>query len=485
MFRVDYDDINWSVYRLRLATYKNGSDYTYKSAVNIFQTDHIYSYHNQTLNFSFDQTIDLLEGESLSLQFTQIMDGRNGHRAHMKIDAREIECDLTIEEDSYTEETSSKVILAHELGERLTEIVTNKDNVFYSEVLGRTDIGYSSDGEAAFTGHLHGHWVRGFDKYPINEGNKYKGFTTSFKDYIENLSVIWNIGLGIEKIGFRERLRIEKLQYFYNNNVTIKLPNQVKKLKRSVAKEFYYSGLEFGYTKGGEYEEAMGLDEYNAKSTFTTVINRIKKLYRKISKYRTDPYGMEFARRKPKSEFPTEDTRYDKDIFVVDLKRWYGNNYKQRKWQDDFSQEPTGTFSPETATNLRFTPFNILLRHGWVVASGLTKYLMDYVRYGSSTANSNLTTKLTGGNTYAENGNIINSELARPRFVPEWIEFEHIVDFEIIQQVEGVSTILGNKIPNFYGLVQFINEDNAIEKGYLFSLKPNGNGKWKLLKSNR
>lgn len=482
--RLQYDDINWSVYRLRLATYQNGADYNYKEAIDLFQTSSIYYYHNQTLNFSFNDTIDILEGESLSLQFTQLMDGRNGHRAHLEIDCRNIICDLTIEEDSFFEQSNSKIILAHELGERLTQIITGRNDAFYSDVLGRTDIGYATDGEAALTGFAHGHWVRGFDRLPENEENKYKKFTTSFEDYLESLAVTWNLGLGIEKTGFKERIRIEKLTYFYNNNVTVTLPNQVKNVKRSVAKEFFYSGLEFGYTKGGEYEEAMGLDEYNAQSTFTTVINRIKKIYRQISKYRADSYGLEFARRQPKSEFPTEDTRYDKDIFILDLKRWY-TVFKQRKWQDDFAQTPTGTFSPETATNLRFSPFNILLRHSWVIASGLTKYVADYVRYGSSAANSNLSTKLIGSNEYAENGNIINSELQRPRFVNEWIEFEHIVNFEIIEQIEGFTTVSGQKTPNFYGLVQFTNEDNETEKGYLFSLKPNGSGKWKLLKANR
>ena len=40
--------------------------------------------------------------------------------------------------------------------------------------------------------------------------------------------------------------------------------------------EYYYSSLEFGSEKGGTYEEAMGLDEPNGKSNFTTVINRLK-----------------------------------------------------------------------------------------------------------------------------------------------------------------------------------------------------------------
>ncbi|WP_438423264.1 hypothetical protein [Aquimarina macrocephali] len=482
---LNYDDINWSMYRLRLATYNNGSDFAYKNTINLFETRDINTLNNKTLNFSFDQTINLLEGESLSLQFTQLMDGRNGHSAHFETDMQNIVCDMVIEEDSDFVQTTSKTILAHELGDRLLTIATGKKNSFYSDALGRTDIGYNTDGIASLTGFTHGFWIRGFDKLPESDKNKYKGFTTSFKDYMESLTAVWNMGLGIERIGFKERARVEKKEYFYNNNVTIKLPNQVKKVKRSVAKEYYYSGLEFGYVKGGEYEEAMGLDEYNATSTFTTSITRLKKIFRMVSVYRSDPYGIEFTRRKPKSEFPTEDNRSDKDIFMLDLKRWQGNTFRQRKWEDDFEKKPTGIFSPETATNLRFSPFNVMLRHGWVIASGLTKYINDYVRYGSSTANSGLKTKLRGGNEYAENKNIKNSQLPRPRYLPEWIEFEHIVDFEVMQQIEGTTNILGKTIPNVNGLVEFVNEDNEIEKGFLFNVKPNGSGKWKLLKANR
>ena len=170
-------------------------------------------------------------------------------------------------------------------------------------------------------------------------------------------------------------------------------------------------------------------------------------------------------------------------FFLLDLKPGE-NQLEQRKWRDDLEKPPTGIFSPETATNLRFSPFNMLLRHGWVIASSLTKFATEKIRYGSSTANSQMKTKLTGGNEYADNGDIINSELTRARFVPEWIEFEHECSFDIMQMVQGTTKINGKVIQNFYGTIQFINEKNQIEKGFLFNLKPN-EGKWKLLKSNR
>jgi hypothetical protein len=169
----------------------------------------------------------------------------------------------------------------------------------------------------------------------------------------------------------------------------------------------------------------------------------------------------------------------------MDLKRGASGIFEQRKWQDDMEMQPTGVFNPDSATNLRFSPVNCLLRHSWWFGGGFKKYITDYVRYGSSTANSQLKTKLIGKNEYSENGNIINSELATARFFPEWIEFEAKCSFDVLKQVEGTTIIAGKEIKNFYGLVEFINEDNEKEKGFLFNLKPNGKGQWKLLKSNR
>lgn len=495
--RITYDDINFYNFKVYLTIYKDGNSYNVKENFELLHFGKSTHGNGSTKSYSinYDDTINLLQGESLALQFHHSMDGENGHSAHFNSRCFNIVCPMTIEENSFFEPSNTKIVMAYELAERLILINTNRSDAFRSDALGRTDIGYSADGvnTGAMTGFAHGHWIRQFDRLPLPSPetsttpevvNKYKAFTTSFKDFMENFTVTWNLGMGIEKVGFKEIVRIEKLEHFYNNNVTIRLPFQVKKVKRSEAKKQYYSSIEVGFAKGGEYEEAMGLDEYNAQSTFTTAINSLKQVYKIISKYRFDSYGIEFARRKPKTNNNTEDTSYDSNIFGFDLKR-FTTTFKIRKWNDDFTQQPTGVFSPETAFNLRMSPLNILLRHGWKIQAGLTKYLTKYIRYSSSTANSALTTQLFGGYEYVENGNVINSELERARFVPEWIEFEHVVNFDLIKQIEGTTMIAGKKIYNFYGLVEFINENNKIEKGYLFSLKPNGNGKWKLLKANR
>jgi hypothetical protein len=416
----EFDDIDSFKYYVRMAHYQNGTDYNLKENDFLFTKENYNELHNKTFSIAYDKVVSLEIGDSLSLCIDQNYDGEwsvvNPRVSHLRIETKDIVCtNFTIDEDSFYEKTTTKAVLAHELINQLVTINTNKENAFYSDFLGRTDLGYSIDGKGSLTGITHGFWVRGFDKLPIpTEGppkieNLFKPLTTSFKDAVQSLDAVWNVGIGIEKVGFRERVRLEELSYFYNNNVTIRLPFQVKNVKRSVATNYYYSSLEFGSEKGGDYEEACGLDEYNVKATFTTVISRLKETYSKIAKYRFDSYGMEFARRKPKLLNDTEDSKYDSDNFLLDLKRGINSVFAQRKWQDDFEKEPTGVFNPETATNLRFSPMNCLLRHSWWFGGGFKKYVTDYVRYGSAVSNSQLKTKLIGKNEYAENGNIILS----------------------------------------------------------------------------
>jgi hypothetical protein len=505
LFDTNQRYVDWAVYSINITKYKSGIiDYNSPVRIEMFSLntkDEIAGAHQKKYAANYAGIIELKLGDSLAIEsrlrydLKNVISGQNDAKIYCNL--KEITGSITIEEDSFNEKSTTKAVLAHELMDKLVTIGTNKEKAFYSDFIGRTDLGYSIDGTGSLTGITHGLWVRGFDKLPIpteipKVENLFKPVTTSFKDAVQSLDAIWNVGIGIETIGNKERVRLEERSFFFNNNVTIRLPNQVKNVKRSCATEYYYSSLEFGSNKGGTYDEAMGLDEPNGKSNFTTVINRLKGTYSKLATYRWDSYGMEFARRKQKSLNDTVDTPYDNDIFLMDLFKNPVGGFEQRLWfnkydraKDDFEKEPTGIFSPETATNLRFSPVNCLLRHSWWFGGGFKKYMTDYVRYGSSSANSQLKTKLIGKNEYSENGNIINSELETARFFPEWIEFEHVVNFNIVQMVEGKTVIQGKEIMNFYGLVEFINENNEKEKGFLFNLKPNGKGQWKLLKSNR
>ncbi len=505
-FFQQYENVQWCRYKVCLTVYQNGFDFDLKNRTVLHELrsenppetngtselvlpsdyDAPYPQFTRQISTSYqNQNFTLLAGESAAVEVFLKSDMYTDNNAGVRCFARNIVASCSLKEDSFDEATSTKVVLSHEMGERLVEIMTDKEDAFYSKIFGRTDIGYDQDGEGSLTGIAHGFWIRQFDEFPLSDGNKYKRLTTTWKDYVQSMETIHRIGVGIENFGFKERVRVEDLSYFYNNNVLIRLPNQIKNVKRETATEFFYSNIVIGYEKGGEYEEAMGLDEYNALSTFTTVIEAVVNEFRRVSKYRADVYGPEFARRKSIFKNPTEDTRYDLDNFIFDMKRDF-DNFKQRVWQDDFESEPEGVFSPSTATNLRWTPFNLMrYKHNCNIASALIAYPIDYIKHGSSTANTKLKTKFSGQPQYQESDDIVNTELGKARFDPEWVNFEHEIDFDLNQQIEGVTVILGEEIRNVYGLVEYTNEDNILERGFLFNLKPNGAGQWKILKSNR
>ncbi len=256
----------------------------------------------------------------------------------------------------------------------------------------------------------------------------------------------------------------------------------VNKLNRKVYEEYYFNSVSVGYEKGaGDYEEVYGLDECNGKLEFITCITKLQKKYEVLSKYRADSYGFEFARRKPYTTNPNEDTKYDEDIFFLHVRR-AGSVFALRRWDDDFEELPTGIYSPETAFNLEITPKRNLVRHGWIIRAGLVKYPDAYLRFISSNCNSQLSTKKVDADYVVENEAILNSDLGRPRFLPEEITFEAPIDYEMRLQIEGFTQVGGELVSNLYGMIK-IQTQNGYEYVYAQSIKQSKEGQWTALKA--
>lgn len=463
-------------FSLYLMTFKDGAAYTYHSKESIF---HYAGGAYGTWAFQLHKKIPIKTGQSLGL----LISFENTGGVHFD------KLKLNLTEETYYIATKSKFVMPFEALERIINVITDKANALKSKQLGRTDskTKYKEDGFCSLVGLTNGFWVREFNTEKL---------TTSFDDFMKSFGAVWQLGYGIEKIGNDESVRVEHVSYFYQDTVTIKIDAKANNIVRRCAKKYFYSALSMGYSKPSGavlYEEVLGLDEYNIKNDYTTAITRIENKMLNISEYRADSYGTEFARRKPKSKFPEEDTRYDLDMMMQDLKRGTGPLFDQRLWGDDFvipepfNRDTTGVFSPSTATNLRMSPMNILLRTGYWIKGGFMKNLTEYVRYSNSNGNSKLRTQLLapGSQLRPENGNVLNADLHKALFNPEIITFEYPVDTMLMKEITGTVEINGDTIMNYYGLVRFINEYDQFEYGYLLSVEPNGDGKWELLSSTR
>lgn len=507
LFRIiDHDSPTENkISRIDLLIYKDVADNTapiptaFKERTTLLNIDTPKSQDGNRFSYSGTEVVILDKNDGIGLVlYGQARMGWGGiTNGRWDFETQETNATIEIKEDSFFDKSQAKFLLPFELGERLTQIIVDdvadpalsqtRSNVFKSDFLGRTDLGHEQDGEGALTGITTGILIRGFDETDFDTGErKDQRFKTSLADFLDSFSALWNTGWSIETDGPNQYLRFEEMKHFYQNIITIRLPNKISNVKRTVSKNHIYSEIEVGNKRDVEPEEVMGLDEPNKKSKFSTIITRLKNKLELLHAYSTSMYNKEFARRKQKSSFPNEDTKYDSLKFFLDLKRGPTSVFEQRKWQDDFSTSPTGIFDPDSGTEYRFSPANTLLRSSWIIRAGLEKYLNKKTNYISSQGNSAMATQLIGSSEIREDGDFVNNTFEIPRFLPEIIEFEHEVTYKELAQVDGKTTKSnGEIIENFYGLIEFNNEKNQKEYGYLLNLKPNGKGKWKILKANQ
>lgn len=474
-FRCGKGGMDTTKYEVKLYHYNNtGSDYNYQQ--NYLLVDVDYQSKSLWVEGTVQQDVVLNPGDSLRLGLLTTAGSGTITSAYINLELETWK--INVWEDSTRDDSQTEGIFVHEAYDRLMQILTGRDDAFESYFYGRTDIGYPSTETYARTAIALGFWIRRF----VDEKME-----LSLKDLLDATHAVHNTGYTIETVDGVEKLVVESMEYFFQNIVTIKL-GEVYDHKVANSKEHVYSQLKFGYknpnadNNNSLYDEAMGLDEYNTQIERITGLKKTEEEYTKISPIRADKYGAEFARRKPKINYPEEDTKYDKEKFFLDLKVGLGDAYVERTWEDDFEEEPQNVYSPETATNLRLSPANCEQRHQWFYGGCLVKHQDKTVRFSSSIGNSQLITKKAGEDYLAENGDTPVSDLKRPRFTNQRVTFKHAVDYGINNQVYGRTLRSdGRYIPNYYGMVEY-KLNGKTEYGFLIELNPDGEGEWELFK---
>lgn len=368
----------------------------------------------------FDVTIDIAldVGQAFTIIFTT--------SGFTVIDRHYIEyslCDIHVSLIQNFDEYVSNGHYRHEFMKRLTQIITDQDDCFKSNVFGRIDIGYVSNGTYYNNALFNGKQLRGFnDSYPV----------WSFEKSLKSVKGIWNVGCGIEKFGSRFKVVIEELPYFFRGTISTTLHN-VTAIKRSVNKELTFSEVRVGYEKA-EYEQVNGLEEYNNKSTFATFIKSDTGILDLISPERADGYGMEFARRKSVRVAQSEDTPYDNEVFVAMVNEGDGGVLRTQKDENYDSVE--NIQSPESATNLDITPQRNLIRNGDWIKGCVNKYPTEYVKFISADKETDLASVRTGEAGVVEQTSIQNLALKSSLWLNQNYLFEAVITPEQENAIE-------------------------------------------------
>lgn len=265
---------------------------------------------------------------------------------------------------SKTPPTNCKVFMINEALSRTVEAITNGQLRSYSDYFGRVDsLPYShlEDGCGALEVITKGLFLRQQEKVLTDRPPI---FSLSFRDILDGINPIHNIGFGIEpdsnRPGFN-RLRIEPWKYFYSNDVlmTCMYPDRVD---LDMDAKGHYSLFEFGYDKW-EAEEYTGLDEFLTRRTFRTTLNSISNTLTQLSKFIASGYALEITRRKGNSD--SADWRFDNETFILCVVR-----DGEIKAEQGGVMYPENIIDPDTLFNYRISPIRNAMRWMDVINEG-------------------------------------------------------------------------------------------------------------------
>lgn len=461
--------------QMDVVIYEGGNDFTYNDSRRRSLVAPKPVTLGNTMEFTFtDFEIDLLQGDSVAIG---MLSTENGIRYEVS------ETEITITEDSLFPATNCKCLTYKQVINRLLYIITGTDDLLVSDLL--------TSGQLANDLLTNGFYIREFPDI-INEGTDEERniqFNVSLQQVFDHIEALLPKTWWVENVGSQEKLFLEPYSYTQRNDVTIKFGEEddsgrtiyveASDIKRKAEGKLFFGKIELGSEKGGDdYEEVEGLRSINGKATYATINKNSEEVYSKLSPFRLSDVDVELPRRKPYILYPEEDTRYDSDIMCIRAKKT-GNQYYLKRWQDTFSQVPTGLYRPDSAYNLDISPAQLLIySHSSNIATAVYHYPNEKIIFSSSNCNSAYSSKRIGEDLIKEDQPIPNSRLDVPTIKPVTIE----CTAQITQAIEDKITGKTNGVYNWFGRMA-LNTGTEIEYVRIMKVDPNKEGKLKVIES--
>lgn len=418
--------------------------------------------------------IDIAKGNSLIIAFSTGASG--SYTVRTPLDGTKSY--LYSENVDYIEvqPTECKVILPFEAFERTLQIITGVQAPLYSPVFGRTDLGYPSDGDLALMPITNGLFVRQFPLTWTQEDGTVKTnqINTSFKDLFDGYNAIMPLAAYIQKFEGKTRLVIDKFENIFNASKVGIVLDVISDLSFTPNTDSYYSTIKCGY-ENQEHEEINGLEAFCGEVNYSLPVGNTTNAYEIVSKFVGDDIAWSLAQRKPFSDYPTEDTRWDEKIMVMDCK-WQGGYLIPRR-SDEYTSV-TGVFAPDLIYNLNISPKRNLLNHKKIISSGLLFKQDKSMKFTKGSKNENLATQKIGESSILyENVDIDISDLGLPIYAPFVIKLKttmtnEVYDYIVSHSSEVIEFIYKKR--RIYGFIDDLSYDRYTESADL-----------KLLQSNR
>lgn len=348
---------------------------------------------------------------------------------------------LKLSAATFAGESSHKTMLLYEVCQRCAQYLTGVSDCFYSELLGRTDLGYAQDGEAALIGLTSGNKLRLFDE---------KHLIANLKDILDFLNARYCIGYGFEVMDGRMIFRIEKRAHFYNKDLRILSLGPVYDIRKNIVPGLYWKTIEYGYSGKLDIGQTNGIDEFNTLRRAELPLANAKNRLSITTKLRASGHQIEYQRRLQGS---SEDSKLDDENFVTSLVR-VGTGFRTKSMEGYEVVE--GVRFPETGYNYDISPARMLREWRQVLGSNLVRSKSKRIRWSYGEYNYSMRTKPTGGEILGESEDLdlVGTE---PIFDAEEYRFSHRLTRDQMKIIKA----------NPYGYIEFTDSFGFVHEGYI------------------
>lgn len=377
--------------------------------------------------------------------------------------------------DSTSASTSTKALMAFEMMQSVLDgIGSNFQNIkLKSNLLGRTEIGYPSNGCASLIAYTNGYQIRGFD-------NVSRPMQTCLADRLTSLNALHCIGLGYElDENNNYYVRIEGFEYFYQD-VEIILFDQVSDYFEDIDTSLIFNEIEIGYNKytNNLPSSSNTLDEFCTLHDYLTPIISFKQKFSQKCKDVFSGYAIELTRRIQQANQPNDSWTYDEDIFGISCLQDLSGNYVPEK-NENFTV--SGVLGPDSVYNVRYSVKRMLDRwHKWLNSGFAYKSLTDILINTYTALNGDLVSQeIDGGicgssQQFKESSNLYLAEYGsfEKKFFPTTITFKKRINWDTFRLLkrcfQGQDTTGKNN-----GYISVVDPTGVTQQGYLTELSYN------------
>jgi hypothetical protein len=294
--------------------------------------------------------------------------------------------------------TKANMLLVHDALNKAAGIISENQLTIKSDWYGYKESKINPTdafGGGSLTAITNGYKIRGLADSDI------RSMKISFADMIKSLDAIDCIGWGFATDIDGIHIRVERWNWFYQNNEILKIDYPKEKTK-VINTDGIVTEITVGYKKYATNDQYNSIDSIYTERIYSSTIKSLNNSTEKICEMIADNYASEETRRAKSNVDPSEEFKYDENIFIYELVAKDYSDHVDYVIANTASSVQ-GIARPDEMYNAKISPrHNIARRRDYLFQTNNSKDMHMSSSTGNVDASFKVTDRINIGDGYTE-----------------------------------------------------------------------------------